>query len=142
MLAPDRPYDSATSLRDHTDPAGTGLEDLVAHQQVFHLVAELAHLDHAGLGLVDPALWEIVLQATDAVEVRVEAPAGGRLDLIEDVLTIAEGEEHRGDRTELYPHVAEEQRDVGDAATARTRLCGCTGHEAAPRWPSASRRPG
>ena len=50
--------------------------------------------------------------------------------------------EHRRDRAELHAEVAEEQRDVGDAARARTGSCGCTGRAAAPRSPSASRRRG
>ena len=69
----------------------------------------------ADLGLVDPALGQVVLQAADAVVVGVEAPAGGRLHQVEDVLAVAEGVEDRRERAELHAHVAEEQRDVGDA---------------------------
>ena len=65
---------------------------------------------HDRLGLVDPALGQVVLQAADAVEVGVEAPAGDRLDLVEDVLAVAEGVEDRRQRAELHAHVAEEQR--------------------------------
>ena len=50
---------------------------------------------HDGLGLGDPALGQVVLQAADAVEVGVEAPAGDRLDLVEHVLAVAEGVEGR-----------------------------------------------
>ena len=67
------------------------------------------------LHLVDPALGQVVLQAADAVEVGVEPPAGGRLDEVEHVLAVAEGVEDRRDGAELHAHVAEEQRDVGDA---------------------------
>ena len=66
-------------------------------------------------GLVDPAGRKVVLDAPDAVEVGVEAPAGRSLDLVEHVLAIAEGVEHRGDGAELHAHVAQEQGDVGDA---------------------------
>ena len=64
-------------------------------EQVLDLVAEVADLVHDGLGLVDPALGQVVLQAADAVEVRVEATAGDGLDLVEDVLAVAEGVEDR-----------------------------------------------
>ena len=63
----------------------------------------------------DPAGREVVLHAADAVEVGMEPTAGGRLDLVEDVLSIAEGVEDRGDRSELDTHVAQEEGDVGDA---------------------------
>jgi hypothetical protein len=63
--------------RDDADAAGAGLEDLVAEHEVFHLVAEVAQLLHHLLGLGDPALGQVVLEAADAVEVRVEAAAGG-----------------------------------------------------------------
>ena len=93
-------------------------------------------------GLVDPALGQVVLEAADAVEVGVEAPAGGRLDQVEHVLAVAEGEEDRGQGAELDAHVAEEQDEVGDAAQLEEDACGSTGPGAAPRRPSASRRPG
>ena len=64
------------------------------------------------LRLVDPALGQVVLDATDAVEVGVEPTAGDRLDEVEDVLAVTEGEEHRRERAELHGHVAEEQHDV------------------------------
>ena len=97
-------------------PRSAALEDLVAEQQVVDLVAEGAQLLHHLLGLVDPAGGQVVLQAADAVEVGVEAAAGGRLDQVEHVLAIAERHEHRRDGTELHAEVAEEQADVGDAA--------------------------
>ena len=97
-------------------PAQAVLEDLVAEQQVVHLVAEGAQLLHHLLGLGDPARRKVVLQAADAVEVRVEPTTGCRLDQVEHVLAVAEGEEHRSDRAELHAEVAEEQPDVGDAA--------------------------
>ncbi len=71
---------------------------------------------HDLLGLVDPALRQVVLEAADAVEVGVEAAAGGALDQVEHVLAVAEREEHRRDRAELHAEVAEEQADVGDPA--------------------------
>ena len=74
-----------------------------------------AQLDHHLAGLVDPTLGQVVLEAADAVEVRVEAAAGGALDQVEHVLTVAEREEDRGDRAHLHAEVAEEQRHVGDA---------------------------
>ena len=95
---------------DDADAAGAGLEDLVADQQVFDLVAEVPQLAHHLLGLVDPALGQVVLEAADAVEVGVEATAGGALDQVEHVLAVAERDEHRRDRTELHAEVAEEQR--------------------------------
>ena len=93
-----------------------GLEDLVAHEQLFELVAVVAHALHHRAGLVDPAPGEVVLQAADAVEVGVEAAAGDGLDQVEHVLAVAEGVEHGRDGAELHPHLADEQGDVGDAA--------------------------
>ncbi len=46
----------------------------------------------------------------------MEAAAGGALDQVEDVLAIAERQEHRGDGAHLHTEVAEEQADVGDTA--------------------------
>ena len=66
-------------------------------------------------GLFDPTLGKIVLDAADAIEVGMEATAGRRLDHVEDVFAVAEGEEHRRDRTDLHRHVAEEQHHVRDA---------------------------
>ena len=97
-------------------PRGAGLEDLVSFDQAFDLGAEAADLLHHLLGFGNPSGRQIVLDAADAVEVGVEATAGGGLDLVEDVLTVAEGEEHRRDGTHLNGHVAQEERDVGDAA--------------------------
>ena len=101
---------------DDAHAAAAGLEDLVAHQQVFHLVAEAPHLGHHGVGLVDPAPRQIVLETADSVEVGMEPAAGHCLDLVEHPLAVAEGEEHRGEGTHLHAHVAQEQRHVGDAA--------------------------
>ena len=97
-------------------PRRRALEDLVAEQQVVDLVAEVAQLLHHLLGLGDPTRRQVVLQATDAVEVGMETAAGGGLDEVEHVLAVAEGHEHRGDGTELHTEVTEEQPDVGDAA--------------------------
>ena len=67
----------------------------------------------AALG--DPAPRQVVLQPADAVEVRVEAPAGDGLDEVEDVLAVAEAVERGRDRADLQAHLAEEQHEGGDA---------------------------
>ena len=103
-------------LRDDTDAACARLEDLVAEEQVLHLVAEAAQLLHHVARLVDEAGGQVVLQTTDAVEVWVEATTCGALDEIQHVLAVAERHEHRGDGTELHAEVAQEERHVGDAA--------------------------
>src|SRR5207302_5298328 len=59
--------------RDDADAASPLLEDLVAHEQRFDLVAETPDLLHDGLCLVDPPLWKVLLEPADAVIVRVEA---------------------------------------------------------------------
>ena len=100
---------------DDADAAGAGLEDLVAEEQRLDLVAEAADAAHDGLGVGDPALGQVVLEAADAVEVGVEAPAGDGLDLVEHVLAVAEGVERRRHGPELDAQVAEEQHDVGQA---------------------------
>ena len=72
-------------------PRVRALEDLVAEQQVLDLVAERrAACFITWRGLVDPALGQVVLEAADAVEVGVEATAGGALDQVEHVLAVAE----------------------------------------------------
>ena len=85
------------------------LEDLVADQQVLVLVAEAADLLHHVAAVVDEPLGQVVLEPADAVEVGMEAPAGHRLDEVEHVLAVAEGEERRRDGAELHAEVAEEQ---------------------------------
>ena len=115
MFAPDRPYDRPISAGMTPIPRDARLEDLVADEQVLHLDAELAHALHHALRLVDPSLGEVVLQAADAVEVRVEAPSGDRFDLVEHELAVAERIERGGHRTELQAHLPEEEADVGDA---------------------------
>ena len=82
--------------RDDPDAPGAPLEDLVAHEQRLDLVAEPPGLLHDPSGLVDPALGQVLLDASDAVVVGVETPAGGPLDQVEDVLAVPEGEEDRG----------------------------------------------
>ncbi len=141
-LAPDHAVRQGHLGRDHADAAGAGLEDLVAEEQRLDLVAEVADADHDGLGVGDPALGQVVLEAADAVEVGVEPTAGDRLDLVEDVLAVAEGEERRRDRPELDPEVAEEQHDVGHAGHLEQDRADVTGRGAAPRSPSAARPPG
>ena len=66
----------------------------------------------AALG--DPAPRQVVLEAADAVEVRVEAPAGDGLDEVEHVLAVAEAVEGGRDRADLQPHLAEEQQERRD----------------------------
>ena len=104
------------SARDDADAAGALLEDLVADEEVLDLVAEGPHLLHGHVGLGDPALGQVVLEAADAVEVGVEAAAGDRLDLVEHELAVAEGVEADRQAAELDAEVAEEQADVGQAA--------------------------
>ena len=98
-----------------TDAAGSALEDLVADEESFHLVAEGEEFVHGHMGVGDPTLGEIVLEATDPVEVRMEPTPGGGLDLIEHMLAVAEGIEASSHTAELQTEIAEEQRDVGDA---------------------------
>ncbi len=116
-------------------PRVRALEDLGAHEQVLDLVAEGADLVHDGLGVGDPALGQVVLEAADAVEVRVEATTGDRLDLVEHELPVAEGEERRGHRAELHPHVAEEQDQVGDPGHLEQQRADPLAPGAAPRPP-------
>ena len=101
--------------RDDADSAGPALKDRVAHHELFEQVAEGPHLAHDGLRLGDPALRQVFLETTDAVVVRMETSARRRLDQVEDVLAVTKCEEHRRDRTELYTHVADPERDVGDS---------------------------
>ena len=90
-------------------PTSDVLEVVAAVEDLLHHLAAVGH----------PAPREVVLQAADAVEVRVEAPAGRALDEVEDVLAVAEAPERRGERADLQAHLAEEQVDGRDAATAR-----------------------
>jgi hypothetical protein len=53
------------------------------------------------MGLGDPALGQVVLQPADAIEVGVETPTGGGLDLVEDELAVPEGVEADGDAAQL-----------------------------------------
>ena len=112
--------------RDHPDAPGAGLVDLVADQQRLHLVAEAPHLLHDGLGLVDPALGQVVLDAADAVEVGVEPAAGRPLDQVEDVLAVAEGVEDRGEgaeaRTPRSPRNSETLA-MRDSSKRTVRMC-------------------
>ena len=109
-----QPVGQAHVGRDHADTASPGLEDLVAGNEVLHLVAELVDATQHALRLVDPALREVVLQAANAIEVGVESATGNRLDLVEDELPVAEGKEDWRDGTQLHAHIAEEQDHVGD----------------------------
>ena len=100
--------------RDDPDPPRAHLEDLVPEHEVLEGVARVEHDLHRRPALGDPAPGEIVLEPADAVEVRVEATAGGRLDEIEDVLTVAEPVERRREGTDLEAHLPEEQQEGGD----------------------------
>src|SRR5205814_1571763 len=66
--------------RDHADATRALLEDLVAHEQLFDLVAETAGPLHGAAALVDPPLGQVVLDAADAVEVGMEAASGSCFD--------------------------------------------------------------
>ena len=101
--------------RDDADAAHAHLEDLVAEDELVHQVAEVPDADHRGLGVRDPALRQVVLQAADAVEVGVEAAARDRLDLVEHELAVPEGQEGRGLGAELQREVPDEEADVGEA---------------------------
>src|SRR3990167_3717930 len=81
---------SADLTRDDADPAASCLEDLVAEHEVLEVVAGVEHHLHRRATLAYPAPRQVVLQPTDAVEVRGEAPAGGSLDDVEHVLAVAE----------------------------------------------------
>ena len=54
---------------------------------------------------------QVFLDAADAVEVGVEAPAGRRFDQVEDVLAVAEAVERGRQRADLQAHLAEEQQE-------------------------------
>ena len=101
--------------RNDADAACARLEDFVSEQQCFNFVAEVAQLFHHNFGLVDPASRQVVLKATDAVEVWVEAATRCRLDEVQYVFTIAEGQEHWSDGAQLHAQVAKEQRNVGNS---------------------------
>ena len=66
------------------------MEDFVAEDKIFDLVAEFAHLDHDRMGLFDPASRQIVFDATNAVEVGVETSTGNGFNLVEYMFAIAE----------------------------------------------------
>ena len=82
---------------------------------MFQFRRRSCELLHHNFGLVDPAGRQVVLEATDAVEVWVEAATRCRLDEVQYVFAIAEGQEHWRDGTQLHAQVAKEQRDVGNA---------------------------
>ena len=83
----------------------------------------------------DPAPRQVVLEAADAVEVRVEAPAGDRLDEVEHVLAVAEPVERGRDRADLQTHLAEEQQERRDARQLGEDRADVLAHAAAPRSP-------
>ena len=139
---PDRPYSLAISAGITPMPRVRLWKISLPNSRSSISSQKFAQLLHHLAGLVDPALRQVVLEAADAVEVRVEAAAGRALDQVEHVLAVAEREEHRRDGTRSARRGRRGTARRWRCATARTGSCGSTGHAAAPRCPSASRRRG
>ena len=98
MLAPEKPVGQPHIGGDDADASGAHLKYLVAHEQIFQLVAECAHLGQHFSGFVYPACGEVVFEAADAVEVGVETPAGDGFYLVEHEFSVAKGIEHGRER--------------------------------------------
>ena len=96
----------------HTDVAGPGEEDLVAHQHVSQVVHSPADLGDGVLDPSQPSRGEVGLESADPVE-HVVHPAAG--DLLHDglqLLALAERVEDRGDGAELQRVRADEHQVV------------------------------
>ena len=91
---------------NHTNSSCARLEDLVAEQQRFDFITEVAQLLHHYFGFIYPSGRKIVLESTNAVEVWMETSTRCRLDEVQYVLAITERDEYRSNCTQLHTKVA------------------------------------
>ncbi len=98
--------------RERPDAAGAPPEDLVAEHQVVEDVHARAHRGDRLTRACGPAGRQVLLEAADAVEHVVHAPAGDLLHDVLEHLALAERVEHRRDPAQLQRVGAEEHQVV------------------------------
>ena len=111
----DRPRDAVRRdhrRAEHADPAGAGVQDLVAHDHALEVGQPPAHGRDRRGDPRQPAGREVLLETADPVEHVVHPAAGGLLHHRLQLLTLAEGVEDRRDGPELEGVGAEEHQVV------------------------------
>ncbi|KPY29270.1 Uncharacterized protein ALO52_05149 [Pseudomonas syringae pv. primulae] len=97
-----------------SDANGTALEDAVLQCRLGVFVEALWQPVHEVLDQLFPAAWQVVCNTADAIPGRVQTETGNGFDHRVCLLTVGEGEEHRGHRAHVLDIGTQEQQVAGD----------------------------